>query len=75
MRAEFLNDNSIKAHISKIRQFLKDGPSYHHFWVSESKLDPEVKDYLIIIVGYTLVQQVRKVGAVESLCMHAALSN
>ena len=62
LRAGFLNVNSIKAHISEIRQFLKDDPSYHLFGVAESKLDPEVEDYLVHIDGYTLVRQDRKVG-------------
>ena len=74
LRTGFLIVNSIKAHISEIRQFLKDDPSYHLFGVAESKLGPEVEDYLVRIDGYTLVRQDRKVGAVESLCMHAALS-
>ena len=62
MRVGFLNVNSLKAHIGEIRQFLKDDPSYHLFGVAESKLGPEVEDYLVRIDGYTLVRQDRKVG-------------
>ena len=61
LRAGFSKVNSIKAHISEIRQFLKDDPSYHLFGVSESELGPEVEDYLVRIDGYTLVRQDRKV--------------
>ena len=52
MRVGFLNVNSLKAQIGKIRQFLKDD-SYHLFGVAESKLGPEVEDYLVRIDGYT----------------------
>ena len=56
-----MNVNSIKAHISEIRQFLKDDSSYHLFRVAESKLGPEVEDYLVRIDGYNLVRQDREV--------------
>ena len=61
LRAGFLDVNSIKAHPSEIRQFLKDGPTYHLFGVAESKLGPEVEDYLVRIDDYTLVRQDREV--------------
>ena len=62
LRAGFLNANSLKAHIQEICQFLKDDPSYHHFGIAESKLDPVVEDYLVQIDGYALVRQDRKLG-------------
>ena len=62
LRAGFLNVNLIKAHISEIRQFLKDDPSHQLLGVAESKLGPEIEDYLVQIDGYTLDRQNRKVG-------------
>ena len=61
LRVGFLNVNSLKAHIGDIRQFLNDDPSYHVFGVAESKLGPEVEDYLVRIEAYTLVLQDHKV--------------
>ena len=55
----------MKAHIHEIRQFLKDDPSYHLFWIAKSKLGPVVEDYLVHIDDYTLVKQYRKVGGSE----------
>ena len=48
--AGFLNVSSIKA------------PSYHLFGVPESKLGPEVQDYLVRIDSNTLVRLDHKVG-------------
>ena len=66
MRADFLNANSLKAHIQEIRQFLRDDPFYHLIGIAESKLGPAFEDYLVQIDGYTLFRQDRKVrnGAV-----------
>ena len=61
-RVGFSNVNSLKAHIGEISQFSQDDPSYHLFGVAESKLGPEVKDYLVRIDGYTLFRQYREVG-------------
>ena len=61
LSAGFLNVNSLKAHIQKIRQFLRDDP-YNLFGIAERKLGPVVQDYLVRIDDYTLVPQGRMLG-------------
>ena len=62
MRVGFLNVNSLKSHIGEI---LKDDPSYHLFEVAESKLGPEVEDYLFALMAILLSGRIVKSGAGE----------
>ena len=52
LKAAFLNVNSLKGHIQKIRQLLHDESSCDLFGIAESKLGPEVGDHLVRIDGH-----------------------
>ena len=48
----------MKAHITTFRQFLLSHPSYHLFGIAESRLGPNIDDF-VEIEGYSIIRQDR----------------
>ena len=61
LRVGFLNVNSLRCRIEKLRLYLNDNPSYHIFVIAESWLGPIVDDSVIQIKGYTILRQDRNI--------------
>ena len=55
----FLNACSIKVHITVVREYLSDSPSYHILHVVEKRLGRLVVDSLVSIGRYSIVRQDR----------------
>ena len=62
MKAGFLNVNSLRPRIEKLRLYVSENPNYHFFGIAESWLGPVVDDTLIRIEGYSVLRQDRNVN-------------
>ena len=60
--ADFLNINSLRSRIKRLRLYLTDDPSYHFFGIAESWLGPGVDDGLIQVDGYSVIRQDRNIN-------------
>ena len=65
LKAGFMNVNSLRAHIHRIRQFLHENQSYHLLGVTETRLDSSVPDDVIEVKGFKLLRQDINVNGVE----------
>ena len=61
-RAGFLNINSLRSRIERLRLYLTEDPSYYFFGIAESWLGPGVDDSLIQVDGYSVIRQDRNIN-------------
>ena len=62
MKAGFLNVNSLRIRIEKLRLYLLENPNYYFFGIAESWPGPVVDNSLIRIEGYSVLRQDRNVN-------------
>ena len=62
LRAGFLNINSLRSRIERLRLYLTESPSYHFFGITESWLGLRVDDSRIQVDGYSVIRQDRNIN-------------
>ncbi|KAG7196749.1 hypothetical protein KM043_000050, partial [Ampulex compressa] len=62
LRAGFLNVNSLRARIERLRLFLAGDSTYHVFGIAETWLGPVVDDHIVSVPGYSVVRGDRNIN-------------